>query len=212
MAHYINGPKLKFRPKGRPRITLDEPEIKITFRDFEICCERITSSLGEGYLCVPEKITEGGILFKKYPGRKNKFEYKTFRVNFRDYPFIREGMDKGCKMTIGYGSIDSWTMSTSLKAFHGAPRFNYNELTVITHQLQSSFTHLRPSIHCVMTDRSLERSYKCVSKLCRLTHNRFEDVLEQKRRQFAMHRIKCNEITNFFWLKVYRKRLNLCKD
>lgn len=197
MAHYECGPKLHF---GNFKTLLT-----CTFGDFVHCCERITSELGEGYLCVPEKIHEGGILFKKYPNKKNKFEYKTFRLNFRNYPFMEDTYDTFLNLRL---NVQSRFLDTTLKAFHGAPRFTNHELTVIMNQLADTFTQerRRPKISRILSDRSLEKSYTSQTSR-RLVCNKFNDELNLKRRQFAIGRIKRNEITNSWFLKLYTKRL-----
>lgn len=197
MAHYERGPKLTKMHKCNV----------CTFGDFVRTCERITSELGKGYLCVPEKIHEGGILFKKYPNKKNKFEYKSFRVHWINYPFIKDT----------YDTLDAHTLrvehnciflDTTLKAFHGAPRFTNHELTVIMNQLALMYTTemSRPNISRIYCDRSLEKSYTGQSSY-RLRSNKFNDELNLKRRHLAMCRIARNEITNFWFLKLYTKRL-----
>ena len=197
MAHYECGPKLNKMYKCNV----------CTFGDFVRTCERITSELGEGYLCVPEKIHEGGILFKKYPNKKNKFEYKSLRVRWMNYPFIKDT----------YDTLDAHTLrvehsciflDTTLKAFHGAPRFTNHELTVIMNQLALMYTTdtSRPNISRILCDRTLEKTYIGQSSY-RLRYNKFNDELNLKRRQFAIGRIKRNEITNSWFLKLYTKRL-----
>ena len=196
MAHYECGPKLNF---GR------NLNATCTFRDFVLCCERITSELGEGYLCVPEKIHEGGILFKKYPNKKNKFEYKTFRVNFLNYPFIKDTYDTFFDIQL---NVQSHFLDTTLKAFHGAPRFTNHELTVIMNQLALMYTTeiSRPNISRILCDRTLEKTYIGQTSR-RLRCNNFNDELNLKRRYLAIGRIKRNEITNSWFLKLYTKRL-----
>ncbi len=208
MAHYIRGPSLHFNYRGLPKT--------ITFAQFENVCANVSDSLGPGYLCVPEEISEGGILFKKYPGRKNKFEYKTCRVYFMDYPFIKPGMNRDTKMCIANPELNS--LDTFLKAFHGAPRFTMHELFIITNELAQVFMSrdnfkpyeipkvVPPIQYRCHKDKSLEKLYE-TNETCRLAYNKFDDTLKKCKRKWAINRIARNYITDRYLLKVYTKRL-----
>jgi len=204
MAHNIRGPSLHFDYKNLPKT--------ITFAQFEDVCANISDALGPGYLCVPEKIYEGGILFKKYPGRKNKFEYKTCRVYFMDYPLVNPYMNRDTKMYIANPPLG--TLDTFLKAFHGAPRFTMDELYIITNELANVFMSPDGDIPKVVPpiqyrchkDKSLEKLYK-TNEMCRLAYNKFDDTLKRCQRKWAINRIARNYITDRYLLKIYTKRL-----
>jgi hypothetical protein len=208
MAHHIRGPSLHFDYKNLPKT--------ITFAQFETVCENISIELGPGYLCVPEEISEGGILFKKYPGRKNKFEYKTCRVYFMDYPFIKPGMNRDTKMWIANPSLNR--LGTFLKAFHGAPRFTMDELYIITDELSQVFMSqdlikpyeipriVFPRQYRCHKDKSLKKLYE-TNERCNLAFNEFNDTLKRCQRKWAINRIARNYITDRYLLKIYTKRL-----
>ena len=197
MAHYISGPYLYFDKKHLPKT--------ITFAQFEAACESITTKLGQGYLCVPEKINEGGILFKKYPNKKNKFEYKSCRVYFMNYPFIKPGMNRDTEISIANSTLGK--LNTFLKAFYGAPRFTMDELYIITNELANLYksdNHVpryksdngvpKVVFKRFKSDRSLEKLYY-ENEFSNLAYNIFNKELKKLKRKLAIMRIANNYIT-----------------
>ncbi len=93
-------------------------------------------AFGPGYSFVPEDITEGGIMFADWPGRKDG-EYKTLRIQLYQsdvsWPWISSTtLDEwrtGPDVTLYAKGPDKFLAGgTFLKAFHGAPCWTIAEL------------------------------------------------------------------------------------
>lgn len=131
-------------------------ESPVTTRSIVKIIDSLHAQFGEEYEFVPEPITEGGILFTKWPGKKDG-QYKTFRFNFSHtsgkWPWVERN-----------GQVESWRNSreeviwspprrdagikrkkedqklkgtTYLKAFYGAPVWTMAELKMFQVALES---------------------------------------------------------------------------
>ena len=88
--------------------------------------QRYKSTFDQDFVFEPEGITEGGILFRDWPGKKDR-EYKSMRLNIENYPFIVGGqVPQGIYLRFRPGS------STFLKALYGAPTWTVEELRIWT--------------------------------------------------------------------------------
>lgn len=126
------------------------PELKVTenltHKDFIELCKLLTVEFGEGYEFIPEGISEGGILWKKWPGYETK-HYKTMRVPVNRHagdPLEKCGSSKTCRwpyihertVMVDWESDESILVYKSkqnriytyLKAYHGAPAWTVDEL------------------------------------------------------------------------------------
>lgn len=102
-------------------------------KDIALLCKDLEQAFGDGYKFEPERICEGGILMKSWPG-KTEGMYKTMRIAFKNegrWPWIKsndpiEEFLSGEKML--YPSKKE--VSTFLKAFHNAPPWTREELEI----------------------------------------------------------------------------------
>lgn len=104
------------------------------------------AKLGPGYVLDLEPITEGGIIFRSWPGKdpeKNKKQYKTIRFNCADrkWPMIepdvtlRDWNLPGERDVVVYPSEVygvGQMIHTFLKAYYGAPCWTLKELNALS--------------------------------------------------------------------------------
>lgn len=105
----------------------------ITTNDFARLCYSLNKKFGVGYEFRPEPISEGGIIMKNFPNKKDKM-YKTMRIYINrnhsdDYPIIEDDTLEKWEKEEGVKLISSnRRIGTFLKAFHGAPSWTLDEL------------------------------------------------------------------------------------
>lgn len=92
---------------------------------------------GNEYIFEPEPISEGGIVFKEWPG-KQKTHYKSFRLrcNNGKWPHINENVIKEWtekeSFVIWHGEGTKINLGSYLKAFYGAPKWTKDEIYKFT--------------------------------------------------------------------------------
>ncbi len=130
----------------------------VTRGDFIQMCERLSQLFGEGNEFQPEPITEGGIIWGKWPGCREG-EYKTIRIGINHHKFKRRFINecgrKDCTVdedewpTILDDPMIAWKdddtvlihesktpIATFLKAYHGAPTWEKWDLYKIAHVME----------------------------------------------------------------------------
>jgi hypothetical protein len=122
----------------------------ITTKDIVSIIDELELSFGHGYEFVPEAITEGGIRFNHWPGKKDG-EYKTIRIHARehgDWPWIADEEQTAESWRNGPPSV-IWVPSLNdankrlvhgqvfYKAFYGAPVFKKEEVVMIMDAFQT---------------------------------------------------------------------------
>lgn len=107
-------------------------ENDITTLDILNVCKVLTELFNQTYhtnqyLFEPEGVSEGGIVFVNFPGKKEK-QYKTMRIAFGHkgkWPWVDlEKWRESPKTIMSQGGI----VTTCLKAFHEAPLWTLEEL------------------------------------------------------------------------------------
>lgn len=68
-------------------------EKTITNKDIVTLCESLELLFGEGYKSIPERISEGGIIMKDWPGKEDR-QYKTMRIYFNHKEKYFKRMEK----------------------------------------------------------------------------------------------------------------------
>ena len=111
----------------------------LTNKDVIKVCQLLNERFGEGYEFKPEAITEGGILMKQWPNKKQG-EYKTLRFSFPhdgQWPTISDNLIEEWKTgqeQIIFKSENNnkdLILSLRLKAFYGAPCWTLQELRIL---------------------------------------------------------------------------------
>ena len=156
MANYMDGPYLKF-PKGAVR--------SVTFQQLQDSCVSAQAELGDGYVLQPEAITEGGICFVDWPGKRGD-GYKTVRfINLGGpWPELRDGEVFGSveyiakTATSTFGPERGNSLYTLLKAFYGAPVFTTTELQAVMSSLASCYEGCK--IVRMPSNSKLQRNFK----------------------------------------------------
>jgi hypothetical protein len=157
MANYTVGPYLFF-PKGAAR--------SATFQQIKGACTSAQEMLGDGYVLQPEAITEGGICFVEWPG-KRRGEFKTVRfitLGGSRWPNILNGEVSGTDEYVAGVAEDTFgpdrdnKIATLLKAFHGAPVFTTTELWAVMSSLALCYEGCR--IMRMPSNIKLQRNYK----------------------------------------------------
>jgi len=120
--------------------------IKTTTRDIAAICQSASTSLGDGYHCVPERIIEGGIQIVRWPGSTASAEFTDdlkcirFQLPYESgsWPWISghdplSDWEKSLPVRIWNGDTCSKTYKgiTRIKAFGGAPPWTYQELACV---------------------------------------------------------------------------------
>ena len=154
MANYMRGPHIKF-PKKASR--------DAHYNAIRNACVIASSELGDGYNLKPEPITEGGILFVDWPGKKeNNKGYKSVRLNMRWLWINEDGspsnsLNNNPDAPVGPNSYND-RMCTFLKAFYGAPCFTRTELNAVCNALSNCFPGSK--VVLMPTDASLQKDYQ----------------------------------------------------
>lgn len=120
----------------------------LTTHDIAKVCKDISKTLGKGYCIIPEPISEGGLLWLNYPGKKAG-EYKSMRLgccNGSNWPIITDWTETGADTWLNQpaeilSSVDvkylfgkkvqPKKLSIFFKAFYGAPVFTVHEISTI---------------------------------------------------------------------------------
>jgi hypothetical protein len=144
-----------------------EPIKNITKDDIVKLCESLQNKFNstvagnEKYIFEPECITEGGIVMKSWPGKKEE-QYKTMRIWFSkapggSWPFVDNPMELWHDDMLPILNIETYNreylgtsfssrkpkrskkepIHTFLKAFRGAPLWTTKELIIFEHCLDS---------------------------------------------------------------------------
>lgn len=99
----------------------------VTKQTFIKIIDEINAAFGEGYEFDLEPITEGGIIWRQWPG-KLPGHFKTFRLCIRDWPDIAPSWkiiwQNNTEVVLKSGEIHF----TTLKAFYGAPAWTMEEV------------------------------------------------------------------------------------
>jgi hypothetical protein len=162
MAHYMDGPSLQL-PKGTSTI--------VSFGDVLKACGAAKAALGEGYVVLPEPISEGGMVFYRYPGY-HESGCKTIRFSSaRDFPWISNPEDfKRLKDT--RFELARWgrgKVSTFIKSFEGAPGFTRSELDAVMNALNQQCFDGRARVMMPQksfSDAALSKSYLANTGSC----------------------------------------------
>ena len=111
------------------RVTRD-----VTWSDLLDACSALNALLPYSSF-EPEKVAEGGILFTAWPviggGR-----YKSFRLEFDDYPGFQEINEVPMDTVILHRIRDTMKVRTLLKAFGGAPAWTRDEVKAFADVLE----------------------------------------------------------------------------
>jgi hypothetical protein len=110
----------------------------------ELLEKEYNKAFGGEYSFRPEPISDGGIVFKSWPG-KNPEQYKTLRLHTHGFPWITEETFqewKTCDEAKELLFLDTYNyqrigrkpppQQTTLKAFRGAPKWKVEELHIWT--------------------------------------------------------------------------------
>ena len=127
MAHYLHGPELCFGRKVPASTTLGR---------IRRACGVAMEQLGEGYVLEPEGISEGGVVFASWPGKKDRGAYKSVRFHgLRNWPFLQDTSDDTpIELDGSRTHLDFF-----LKAFYGAPPFTVHELAAVASAIADCF-------------------------------------------------------------------------
>jgi hypothetical protein len=87
------------------------------------------------YDFVPEQITEGGILWKNWPNKK-EYHYKSMRVYLNRYPVFNQGEFGKIPLNIHIQQIGK-EVDTRLKSFYQAPLWTALELEIFADCLET---------------------------------------------------------------------------
>lgn len=115
----------------------------LTKNDIYIICNSLKNKFGDGYSFKPEAITQGGIIMEEFPN-KTINNFKTLRLGTiygnrcnGEWPWIHQDLnieewkDNNDEIFINKTHNKKFLIPTFLKAFHGAPVWNKNELNKI---------------------------------------------------------------------------------
>lgn len=110
----------------------------ITTHDISNLCINLEKAFGNGYKFEPEPITEGGIVFKNWPGKTDNM-YKTMRICFYyhgKWPWINNDQITTWMNNPSIKLLSKGTeIQTFLKSSNGAPQWNIDELKIFESQL-----------------------------------------------------------------------------
>jgi hypothetical protein len=106
-------------------------------QDFYILCKMLEQEFNSHYNTIeyefePEPITEGGILFKNMPGKKDKM-YKSIRIyisHLGKYGHINDNSLEEWKNNQDILCNDKIKIETFLKSFNSAPIWTIEELNI----------------------------------------------------------------------------------
>lgn len=102
-----------------------EHEINVTLNDIDDVRRHMQDELGSEYEIGIEEITEGGIVFKKFPGKTDEEMYKTIRFPCHGvFPFIGDTTDWGRPFNF---VTNSSNIKFKFKVLNGAPNFTDQE-------------------------------------------------------------------------------------
>jgi hypothetical protein len=100
----------------------------------------LNAKFGQGHEFIPEAITEGGIEWARWPGKKAGM-YKTFRLHCHEhkYPTLKErGGETTAEEHVAYPLTGKKRMGTMVKAFGGAPVWTLKELRAFGEALEEA--------------------------------------------------------------------------
>ena len=154
-----------------------------TKSDLVKICLKLEEKFGEGYEFEPEAISEGGILWKNYPGKTRKM-YKTlrFRSGGVRFPFVNSSVMEEWKGNSEIVFKSGSRIGTFLKSFHNSPEWTDKDINTFKHvfsQDSKSKTKLCPE--CKVTQNLTEfyfisrhKGNAYLSKRCKPCHNRVD--------------------------------------
>ena len=125
-----------------------------TFGQLKEMCQLLAEEL-PGCRFAPEPICGGGVEFMDWPGKMPR-EYKSFRLHADSYPFISDDTPDSADFNV----FRDTEFFMTLKAFHGAPRFNVSELQAFQKVMQQ-VVGLPSTWHMtVVSDRLLQQLHR----------------------------------------------------